>query len=207
MSKFRSLVEQLRMRGVSGVASILRSNLYHVDPCIRLELDLRATHFEATPPCPADFILHRSSDMNWIDARNTADPALPLDFFEDQIHGLTQAYVGFLAGRLAHISWLAVEGEPTTVARFHLKAREAEIRNVVTLSAFRGRGILGYSAKALAADMKSRGFEKLYAHIAETNTPSLKGFERAGFKRVCSVVIRRILGCDHVQQGNLQSMG
>ncbi|MBI1841712.1 MAG: GNAT family N-acetyltransferase [Verrucomicrobia bacterium] len=203
MSKLRSLVQQLRTGGLRGVISLLRSNLFNVDRCLRLELDLTVFDFTELPPCPPDYLLRRSDQVDLERVRAAASTPLPQDFFEDRIHGLTEAYLGFLSGELVHVLWLAVSGQPSTVSGFRPKPREAEMRNVITVRPARGRGILTYSVRAAAADMKRKGFERVYAHIAENNTPSLRGFQRAGFVPTQRVVLRRVLGWDCVEESAL----
>ena len=46
--------------------------------------------------------------------------------------------------------------------------------------------------------VRDRMFYRVYAHIAENNVASLKGFRSAGFSTTRRVIIRRILGWDHV---------
>ena len=200
MPKLRSLIQQIKVGGFSAFVSLLRSNLYKVDHCLRLELDLSSIS-AALPSisCPSNYHLRRASEVDLHQLRAVrSDPPLPQDFFEDHIHGLKLAYVGCLSEELVHILWLACAGEPSTVSGFVMKTGEAEMRNVITLSAYRGRGILTYSVKAAVADMKVKGFQRVYAHIAETNVASLKGFRSAGFSTTRRVVIRRVLGWDHV---------
>lgn len=69
-----------------------------------------------------------------------------------------------------------------------LKDGEAKLVQIITLPDMRGRGI----ARALIAGsselMREKNFHRLYARIWHSNTPSLHAFERAGWRRVATVI-------------------
>ena len=69
-----------------------------------------------------------------------------------------------------------------------LAEREAKLVQIVTLPEKRGSGIAtGLIANASAA-MFTNGFVRLYARIWHSNAPSLRAFQRAGWKRVATVI-------------------
>lgn len=199
MSKLRSLIQQVRRNGLPGLIELVQANLSRVDVCLRLQLDLTRWKPPGQFPCPEGFQLRFLAAGQFDEARGSVSDGLPQDFFEDRIHGLTQAFGGYVNGRLVHILWLSVHGEPSTVPGLVLGSREVEMRNVTTLKAFRGRGILNYSVMKAALDLRQKGIETVYVHIEEDNTPSLRGFRNAGFQTTHHVVLRRILGIDRVR--------
>ena len=68
-----------------------------------------------------------------------------------------------------------------------LQARQAKLVQIMTLPEMRGRAVastlIAESCKAMAA----HGFERTYARIWHSNTPSIRAFMRAGWERVATV--------------------
>lgn len=198
MSKLRSLIQQVRRNGLAGLLELIKANLSRLDACLRLQLDLTRWRPPEQFPCPEGFELRHLARQDFESARKTASIDLPQDFFEDRIHGLTQAFGGFVKGELVHIAWMSVHGERSTVPGFVLGPQEVEMRNVMTVKAARGRGILNYSVLKSAMELKQRGIRNVYVHIEDDNVPSLRGFRNAGFVTTHHVTIRRVLGFDRV---------
>jgi GNAT superfamily N-acetyltransferase len=69
-----------------------------------------------------------------------------------------------------------------------LSQGEAKLVQIVVLPDMRGQGIARSLIQFAAQDMHHRGFRNLYARIWWSNTPSIRAFERAGWKRVAAVV-------------------
>ena len=61
---------------------------------------------------------------------------------------------------------------------------EAKLVQIVVLPELRGQGIAAALVGGSARDMLGRGFGRAYARIWHSNTPSLRAFERAGWKRI-----------------------
>lgn len=68
-----------------------------------------------------------------------------------------------------------------------LADKEAKLVQLIVLPEMRGRGIAGNLIKFSTKDMSRRGFRYMYARIWWSNTPSLRVFERAGWRRVATV--------------------
>lgn len=86
-------------------------------------------------------------------------------------------------GKLAAICW--VQARATYRRRggvFDLREDEAELAQITTAHAFRGRGIATELIRFTACQMEAKGFRKLYAKIWYDNRASVRAFERAGWK-------------------------
>lgn len=68
-----------------------------------------------------------------------------------------------------------------------LKNNEAKLVQVVVAPAMRGRGVATSLIRFAADSMLKNGFERLYARIWVTNGPSIRAFERAGWRRIAMV--------------------
>lgn len=64
-----------------------------------------------------------------------------------------------------------------------LKSGEAKLVQIITDPDFRGKGAATKLISAASSQMLLQGFSTLYARVWHSNTPSLKAFERANWKR------------------------
>lgn len=69
-----------------------------------------------------------------------------------------------------------------------LTAKEAKLVQVITAPSARGRGYAGKLIAASADAMADDGFERMLARVWLTNTPSLRAFRSAGWRRVALVI-------------------
>lgn len=65
---------------------------------------------------------------------------------------------------------------------------EAKLVDIETLQEARGMGIASNLIIYSSNEMKKLGFERLYARIWHSNTPSLRAFAKAGWKPHCLVI-------------------
>jgi RimJ/RimL family protein N-acetyltransferase len=68
-----------------------------------------------------------------------------------------------------------------------LQVRHAKLVQITTALPYRGKGYAPMLLAFAAAEMKQRGFEKLYARIWHSNAPSIAAFEKAGWRYVAFV--------------------
>ena len=69
-----------------------------------------------------------------------------------------------------------------------LKEKEAKLVQINTSLAYQGQGIARNLLLFATDKMTQKGFERIYARIWHSNTPSLKAFEKAGWKYVAFVI-------------------
>lgn len=69
-----------------------------------------------------------------------------------------------------------------------LADNEAKLVQIISLPEFRGRGIAAALINASLRDMNGKGFGRAYARIWHSNTPSIRAFERAGWRRIALVI-------------------
>lgn len=69
-----------------------------------------------------------------------------------------------------------------------LEEGEAKLVQLVVLPEMRGRGIASRLIKFATHDMSRWGFRYAYARIWWSNTPSVRAFKRAGWRRVATVI-------------------
>jgi RimJ/RimL family protein N-acetyltransferase len=69
-----------------------------------------------------------------------------------------------------------------------LSEGEAKLVQIIVLPEMRGQGVASSLIKFATQDMYQQGFKHLYARVWWSNTPSLRAFERAEWKRVAAVI-------------------
>jgi GNAT superfamily N-acetyltransferase len=69
-----------------------------------------------------------------------------------------------------------------------LAEAEAKLVQMVVLPEMRGRGIARGLIKFATREMSRQGFKHLYARIWWSNTPSLRAFKHAGWRRIATVI-------------------
>lgn len=65
---------------------------------------------------------------------------------------------------------------------------EAKLVQVIVAPTMRGRGAATSLIRFAGASMLHDGFDRLYARIWVTNLPSIRAFERAGWRRIALVL-------------------
>jgi RimJ/RimL family protein N-acetyltransferase len=69
-----------------------------------------------------------------------------------------------------------------------LQARQAKLVHIMTLPEMRGRAVASTLIAASCQAMAAHGFDRTYARIWHSNTPSIRAFARAGWQPVATVV-------------------
>jgi RimJ/RimL family protein N-acetyltransferase len=95
-------------------------------------------------------------------------------------------------GRVGHISWLYYHDDPNRLLR--LRTGECEIKFCLTLPEFRGCGVYPAALKTIQRDLRQRGFQRCFICVDRDNLPSIRGIEKAGFRRVGDVRLRKLFG-------------
>ena len=75
-----------------------------------------------------------------------------------------------------------------------LRHNQAKLVQIITLPSQRGRGLARLLIAFSGNDMRSRGFDSLFARVWHSNRPSLSAFEASGWRRVATVVEAYPLG-------------
>ncbi len=87
-----------------------------------------------------------------------------------------------------------------------LAGAEAKLVQMVVLPEMRGRGIARCLIKFATQEMSRQGFKHLYARIWWSNTPSLRAFKHAGWRRVATVIEISVFRRDKPIRLKLMSM-
>lgn len=117
---------------------------------------------------------------------------LPWEFQCHSYDGVADFFVACDSEGIQHISWIYYCNDPNRL--LSLSDREAEIKYCLTLPAFRGRGLYPGVLRTIAQFLTQEGFRRVFVCVHEANTSSIRGIEKAGFKRVGRVRLQKVAG-------------
>lgn len=184
-----ALAEHWRHGGLPGVITAVAAKIYWQGRYVRLRVDLDTWEDRSEPPGP---LVVREGSLDELARFRDARPHLPVQFYEDRLHGARRFYLGFWNGAVAHISWVFEAQDRTP--QIALRPGEVELNGAYTLGEFRGRGLLPAVERGIIRDLKARGYHTVYTHVAVDNVSSLRGVAKAGFLPVGILTWRWICG-------------
>ena len=191
MEVLRPIVRVWSASGLVGLATAFRSRTWQSKRFVQFRLDLDA--WEPGPP-PMPPLEVRTGLPELIRFREHADAALPVQCFQDEMHGASRPYLGLWQGEVGHISWLfTAEGRGRRLRLVRLGPDEVELDGAFTFRAFRGRGLLSIVEREMLRDAKREGARIAYTHVEEDNIASIKGVIKTGFAPHGIVTFNRLV--------------
>lgn len=175
--------------GARGVLSALRGKIFWHCRYVRLRVDLDAWDDPGDPEGP--LVVQRGVLEDLVRFRE-ATPGLPVQFYEDRVHGAREFYLGLYDGDVAHISW--AYGHQDRTPQVALRPGEVELNGAYTRKPYRGKGLLPAVERGMMRDLKRQGVKTVYTHVGVDNVASLRGVAKAGFRPVGILTWRWILG-------------
>jgi GNAT superfamily N-acetyltransferase len=192
MEALRPIVRVWSASGLVGLAGAVRSRTWQSRRFVQFRLDLDA--WEPGPP-PTPPLEVRNGLAELIGFRERADAALPVQFFQDEMHGARRPYLGLWQGEVGHISWLfTADGRGRRLRLVRLGPDEVELDGAYTFRTFRGRGLLSVVEREILRDAKREGARIAYTHVEEDNIASIKGVIKTGFAPYGIVTFNRLVG-------------
>lgn len=181
--------EHWRLHGLRGLLAVLAAKVYWQGRYVRLRVDLGT--WEDRPEPPGSLTV-REGTLEELRRFRDSTPELPVQFYEDRLHGARTFYLGFWDGEIAHVSWVfeSCDRTPQVV----LGPGEVELNGAYTRKPFRGRGLLPAVERGIIRGLKARGYRTVYTHVAVDNVASLRGVAKAGFRPVGVLTWRWIAG-------------
>jgi hypothetical protein len=103
------------------------------------------------------------------------------------------AYVFFRGGEMVHESWVHLDA--FTPSQYGFDSRLPVIGQCFTKRAYRGNGIFPAALSYILKDLKNRHItDRVYTLVSPTNNASIRGIEKAGFRRLAHLKGTRLLG-------------
>jgi RimJ/RimL family protein N-acetyltransferase len=178
--------------GPVGLVGAVRSRTWQSKRFVQFRIDLEAWEPGPRPTPPLEVWKGLPELVRF---REHANEALPVQFFQDEMHGAARPYLGVWQGEVGHISWLfTAEGRGRRIDLVHLGPGGVELDGAYTFRAFRGKGLLTVVEREMLRDAKRDGATIAYTHVEEDNIASIKGVMRTGFVPNGIVTFDRVLG-------------
>lgn len=180
---------QLRGLSFTGFIDMVKQFLFRCDRLLvyalqlehigKLEVDNCELLIEKGVLTELDLILNRSASMPW-------------EFQCHRYDGVKDFFIARDSGGIRHISWIYYRGDPNRFLR--LAPHDAEIKYCLTLPSFRGRGLYSKTLMFIARSLKESGFRRVFICVTRSNYASIRGIEKAGFKRVKEILLIKVFG-------------
>jgi GNAT superfamily N-acetyltransferase len=197
ISALRPIVRVWSASGLFGLAKAVQSRAWQSIRFVQFRLDLHAWEPGPPPTPPLDV---RTGLPELLRFREQAGDALPVQFFQDEMHGASRPYLGLWQGEVGHISWLfTAEGHGRRLRLVHLGPHDVELDGAFTFRTFRGKGLLSVVEREMLRDAKRDGARVAYTHVEEDNIASIKGVIKTGFAPYGIVTFNRLVGAAWTQ--------
>lgn len=182
------LATELRTRGVRGFARFIALRLVQWRGDVLFEYDLTALHGSAAAVRPSSVVV--------VDCGNFGSAATEA-VERGVLTGENHAYVEELQGEGQLLAAIDAQGVVTSYAfvvfesfykRILGEARDTPIiSNCMTMPAYRGQGLYPLVLRASCQRLAAQGHRRAIITCAPDNMSSIRGIEKAGFRRVKNI--------------------
>ena len=117
---------------------------------------------------------------------------LPWEFQCHEYDGVLDFFVAKNSEGIQHISWIYFHIHRNRL--LSLAKNEAEIKYCLTIPAFRGCGIYHRVIHSIINYLRIKDIRRVFMCVLKENKPSIRGIEKAGFKKVGEIRLRKIMG-------------
>lgn len=93
-------------------------------------------------------------------------------------------WIGTVDDNIAIVAWTRPGGNDCSDFFFPISLNWRLIWQTTTMPSFRGRGLYPAMLQHICEQFKGEGVEKIYIHCLDYNLPSIKGIQKAGFKKI-----------------------
>ena len=119
----------------------------------------------------------------------------PWEFHCNEYDGVSDFFVAVQSESVQHISWIYYEKDPNRILQ--LQDDEAEVKYCLTIPEFRGQGLYPRTLRKIAGYLHQKMLKRAFICVNEENVSSVKGIEKAGFKRLGKVRLRKVAGIQY----------
>lgn len=141
------------------------------------------------PAVPGPIVKGTQADLDHTRGRTGE---VPWELQCDRYDGVRDFFVYKDEGTIGHISWLYYKDDPNRILQ--LREGECEVKFCLTVPGMRGKGLYPLALQAIQRYLSDGGYRTCFICVKSDNVPSIRGIERAGFRRFGAVRIRKVLG-------------
>lgn len=172
----------LKQEGLRKTAAWFLKSLVMPQRFIVLEYNLRGT----LPAIQISWDLEvRQVTREELKKFKQSSPSLPVEFFYDEIYGLSTCFLTFVHGEVARVVWLSLPGEFNR--HFTLMPGEAELFQVYVLPKFRLLGINHKTYLYHLKWLKDHGYHRVYARVESSMRAWRQKMEQFGYERIGAI--------------------
>lgn len=186
---FAILRDRYRTMSLGQFAGFLGLLLFRDDEILIYSSSLEDLDAKGLTSC--DLLVVKGQPAHLAMERETRNP-IPWELQCDVYDGIRDFFIYEENGRLGHISWLYYKDDPNRILR--LENSECEVKFCLTFPEFRGKGLYPAALRAIQHYLKMQGCLQCFICVEADNIASIRGIEKAGFQRVGSTRLRKVLG-------------
>lgn len=187
---FTMAKSQLRGRSFAEMMVLAKTSLFRDEPILVYSLKVSEVKGEKEGESKEPEV--RKGDVLELERLQGLFRPVPWEFQCYRYDGVRDFFIAQNRDGIQHISWVYYEESPNRILR--LGTQEAEIKYSLTLPPFRGRGVYPRVLKNIVRFLGQRGFNRAFICVREDNQPSIRAIEKAGFKSVGRVHLRKMMG-------------
>lgn len=195
-------IRVLKNYSFKDALSIIKATLYVNEPYYIYFLN---TKYESYSDCQNNGIDIANGSLEEINEFKNALSIIPWEFQCHEHDGVNDFYIARENSVIQHISWLYYNSHHNRLLA--LGDNEVEVKYCLTLPRYRGRGVYPLVLKKILHDAKAKNINRVFMCVRQKNHPSIRGIEKAGFKRAGTFRLLRILGIQiscRISTSNLQ---
>ena len=184
------IVSQFRELSLKEFLRLVLKSVYQSDPLEIYALDIKERR--ATNATTLEGVIVKKGDIAELEKfRQKFDP-IPWELKCNEYDGVDDFFIVHSGDSLQHINWIYYSQHHNRILA--MSPKEAEFKFGLTFPPYRGRGLQPRALEAMTEYLADKSFQRVFACVASGNKPSIRGIEKAGFKKVGRTRLRKIFG-------------
>jgi RimJ/RimL family protein N-acetyltransferase len=144
---------------------------------------------EGGNPREVNIVKGNISDLDQM--QNRLNP-VPWEFRCHKYDGVRDFFIACNTDGIQSIAWIYYQNDHNRFLR--LATGDALLHYCLTLPPFRGQGLYPKVLKAATHFLGDQGFKRVFVLAEKNNHASIRGIEKAGFRRIGRIHLRKMMG-------------
>ena len=181
---------QLRGNSTKDSIALFANTLFSTKKILVYSHLINSSRYNVT--LPAQGVDIRKGRLHDILSAEIEIQPLPWEFQCHNYDGAQDFFVATYGSKILHISWIYYSGDRNRLLR--LQKDEAEIKYCLTLPPARGKGIYPAVIKKIVQYLAESGIRQVFMCVYPDNYPSIRGIEKAMFRKIGNLRLSKVLG-------------
>lgn len=187
---FKILASRLTQLKPKDILPFLMNSAFVNDTILIYKLEL-ASVVEDDSQLSDGIVVRKGTPEDLDEIAKTLDP-VPWEFQCSKFDGVADFFVAEGNEGIMHICWIYYKESHSRV--LSLSDTDVEFKFALTLPAFRGTGLFPLVLNYMARYMLDHGYRRAFGCIEKNNHASIRSNEKAGFTKVATVNLRKLMG-------------